>query len=654
MKNKNLEFNIQQNMKKEDLAQLDCDLLPYISSPADIRDFSVEKLNQLAAEIRFYMLDVVSKNGGHLAPNLGVVELTLALHSSFNTPDDKIIWDVGHQCYTHKIITGRRDEFTSLRSYGGLSGFPKRQESCYDCFDTGHSSTSISAALAFAKARDLSGEKHEVLAVIGDGALTGGLAYEGLNQAGAQKSKLIVVLNDNKMSINKNVGAMSNYLVRMRTNPRYTKTKRDLETFIRSIPYVGVHIAENLYRLKGSFKYLLVSGMLFEELGYFYLGPIDGHDIEALKRVFERAKNINQPTLIHVITQKGHGYAPAEKNPDKFHGVGPFDLETGLPLKNSGKHCYTNVFSDALIKLGEADPKILAITAAMADGTGVGNFAERFPVRAFDVGIAEQHAVTFAAGLAAEGFRPVVAIYSSFLQRAYDQILHDVCLQNLPVTFAIDRAGLVGKDGPTHHGVFDLSYLRTMPNMLLMAPKDENELQHMLATALAYNGPAALRYPKGNGQNVDLDEIMRPLPIGKGEVLRDGRDVCLFACGSMVYPAMEAADILKTQGVEAMVVNARFVVPLDKDLLLLAARKTGKILTIEENVENGGFGSACLETLSELGVDAQLEIAALPNSTIPHGDNAILLDKYGLCGEKLAQRVMNCWFKNSPLKISAH
>jgi len=650
----NKDFDFQQKIDKEKMTQFDYKLLSRVSSPADIRAFSVEKLNQLAADIRFYMLDVVSRNGGHLAPNLGVVELTLALHSTFNTPQDKIVWDVGHQCYTHKIITGRREEFSSLRCYGGMSGFPKRQESCYDCFDTGHSSTSISAALALAKARDLAEEKHEVLAVIGDGALTGGLAYEGLNQAGAQKSKLIVVLNDNRMSINKNVGAMANYLVRLRTDPRYTKTKRDLEKFLKNIPYVGDHIANNLYRLKGSFKYLLMSGMLFEELGYIYLGPIDGHDIEDLKRVLERAKNINQPTLIHVITQKGHGYAPAEKNPDKFHGVGPFDLETGLPLKNNGKHCYTNVFSNALIALGEANPKILAITAAMADGTGVGNFAARFPARAFDVGIAEQHAVTFAAGLAAKGFRPVVAIYSSFLQRAYDQILHDVCLQNLPVTFAIDRAGLVGKDGPTHHGIFDISYLRTMPNMMLMAPKDENELQRMLATALAYDGPAALRYPKGNGHEVELDERISPLPIGRGEVLREGKDVCLFACGSMVYPAMEAAKILNAQGVEAMVVNARFIVPLDKEILLLAARKTGKILTVEENVASGGFGSACLEALNELGIDAQVEIAALPNASVPHGDNATLLDKSGLNGEKLAQRVMSCWFKNSPLKISAH
>lgn len=650
----NKDFDLQEKNDQENQTQVDYKLLSRVSSPADIRGFSAEELNHLAEEIRSYMLDVVSRNGGHLAPNLGVVELTLALHSTFNTPQDKIVWDVGHQCYTHKIITGRRNEFTGLRCYGGISGFPKRQESCYDCFDTGHSSTSISAALALAKARDLAGEKHEVLAVIGDGALTGGLAYEGLNQAGAQKSKLIVILNDNRMSINKNVGAMSNYLVRMRTNPRYTKTKSDLEKFLRNIPYVGNHIANNLYRLKGSFKYLLMSGMLFEELGFIYLGPINGHDIEDLKRVLESAKNINQPTLIHVITQKGHGYAPAEKNPDKFHGVGPFDLETGLPLKNNGKHCYTNVFSNALINLGEIDPKIIAITAAMADGTGVGNFAARFPARAFDVGIAEQHAVTFAAGLAAKGFRPVVAIYSSFLQRAYDQILHDVCLQNLPVTFAIDRAGLVGKDGPTHHGIFDLSYLRTMPNMLLMAPKDENELQRMLATALACNGPAALRYPKGNGYGVKLDERISPLPIGRGEVLREGRDVCFFACGSMVYPAMEAAGILKTQGVEAMVVNARFIVPLDKELLLLAARKTGKILTVEENVVSGGFGSACLEALNELGIDAQVEIAALPNASIPHGDNAVLLDKLGLNGEKLAQRVMTCWFKNSPLKISAH
>lgn len=626
-------------------------ILPNIHQSEDIKTLSLEELNQLAAEIRRYMLDVVSQKGGHLAPNLGVVELTLALHLAFELPKDKIIWDVGHQCYTHKIITGRRDAFATLRCHGGLSGFPKSSESPADCFETGHSSTSVSAAVGFAKARDILGQDYHVAAVMGDGALTGGLAYEGLNNAGDLQCPLIVVLNDNEMSIANNVGAMSNYLMRMRTDPVYGKRKKELEALLKSIPKVGPQVAKGVDRLKDSLKYFLVEGMLFEELGFIYLGPINGHNIEEMKRAFERAKAMKAPVLVHVKTIKGKGYQPAEENPDLFHGIGPFDRETGRPLAQAGRPTYTQAFGETLCQLGAEDSRITAITAAMISGTGVGAFFEKFPQRSFDVGIAEAHALTFGAGLAAAGMRPIIALYSTFLQRAYDQLLHDICLPRLPVILAIDRAGLVGEDGPTHHGVFDLSYLRSLPNLTLMAPKDTQELRAMLLAASKYERPVALRYPRG------MDEALWPaqgeaaaedIPWGKGEILRTGADITILACGSMVAPAWEAAAILAEKGIQAAVVNIRFIQPLDEELILSLALKSKKVMTIEENIARGGFGSACLELLQNRGVETL--VCALPNHFIEQGDRSFLLDKYGLSGEKLAQRALATWF---PLKEEA-
>ncbi|MCL1872947.1 MAG: 1-deoxy-D-xylulose-5-phosphate synthase [Clostridiales bacterium] len=614
-------------------------LLPQINSPEDLRKLDLPQLKILAQEIRDYMLAVVSVNGGHLAPNLGVVELTLALHTVFDTPSDQLIWDVGHQCYAHKIITGRRDQFPTLRQAGGLAGFPKREESPYDAFDTGHSSTSLSLATAFAASRDLQGQKHHVVAVIGDGALTGGMAYEALNHLGDLQTGLTIVLNDNEMSIDQNVGAMSNYLVRMRTDPRYGKTKKDLEQLLRKIPRVGPQVAKTIDRFKDSLKHLLVPGMLFEEMGLVYLGPVDGHDIAALRRVLKRAKQMDKPVLVHVLTRKGQGYAPARENPDKFHGIGPFDLASGQVKENGSGLTYTQVFGETLAALAAADPKIISLTAAMSAGAGLDKFTNIYPERAFDVGIAEQHALTFAAGLAACGFRPVAAIYSSFLQRGYDQILHDICLPNLPVTLAIDRAGIVGEDGPTHQGIFDLSYLGNLPNLVLMAPKDEQELQQMLATALAYPGPAALRYPRDKGRGLSLLKDPQPLPVGRAEILREGKDLTIFALGSMVYPALEAAEILARQEIEATVLNARFVKPLDQKTLLQTVKTTGCLLTVEENVQSGGFGQACLTALQGK-VQARVEIAALANQFVPQGKRAELLEQAGLTGQKLAQRAL--------------
>lgn len=618
-------------------------LLPQINSPEDLRKLDLPQLKILAQEIRDYMLAVVSVNGGHLAPNLGVVELTLALHTVFDTPSDLLIWDVGHQCYAHKIVTGRRDQFPTLRQLGGLAGFPKREESLYDTFDTGHSSTSLSLATAFAASRDLKGQKHHVVAVIGDGALTGGMAYEALNHLGDLQTSLTIVLNDNEMSIEQNVGAMSNYLMRMRTDPRYGKTKKDLEQLLRKIPRVGPQVAKTIDRFKDSLKHLLVPGMLFEEMGLVYLGPVDGHDIAALRRVLKRAKQMDKPVLVHVLTRKGQGYAPARENPDKFHGIGPFDLTSGQTKDKSTDLTYTQVFGETLADLAALDPQIISLTAAMSIGTGLDKFTNLYPERAFDVGIAEQHALTFAAGMAAQGFHPVAAIYSSFLQRGYDQILHDICLPNLPVTLAIDRAGIVGEDGPTHQGIFDLSYLGNLPNLLLMAPKDEQELQLMLATALRYPGPAALRYPRDKGRGLPLLKALQPLPLGQAEILREGKDLTIFALGSMVYPALEAAEILARQGIEATVVNARFVKPLDEKTLLQTVESSCRLLTVEENVKSGGFGQACLTALQGK-VQAQVEIAALPNQFIPQGKRKELLEQAGLSGKKLAQRVMQVFY----------
>ncbi|TGE34242.1 1-deoxy-D-xylulose-5-phosphate synthase [Desulfosporosinus sp. Sb-LF] len=578
-------------------------LLEKIHEPKDLRSLDLPKLKILAQEIRQEMIDVVSKNGGHLAPNLGVVELTLALHRTFDSPQDKIIWDVGHQTYVHKLLTGRVESFNTIRQYHGLSGFPKRAESEHDCFETGHSSTSISAAVGFAKARDVLRESHHVVAVIGDGAMTGGMAFEALNHAGHTETNMIVVLNDNEMSISPNVGAMSSYLNRLRTDPLYDKRKEDIEDLLKRIPGIGSRVAKVVAKAKDSLKYLLVPGLIFEELGFTYLGPIDGHDQALMEQVLDQAKNKKGPVLVHVVTRKGKGYKPAEENPDIFHGVGPFDTETGKIIKKSAPPTYTAVFGETLCALAEENSKIVAITAAMPGGTGLNLFARQFPERFFDVGIAEQHAVTFAAGLAFGGLKPVIAIYSTFYQRAYDQVLHDVCLQNANVVIAIDRAGVVGDDGPTHHGVFDVSIFRIIPNLVFMAPKDENELRHMLYTALQYSGPVALRYPRSVGTGVKQDETLKEIPIGKAEVLRDGKDVTIIGVGPMANICLIAAQELRHLGVEAAVINLRYINPLDRELLLHYARLTKHFITVEDHVLQGGMGSAILELLDEEEVE---------------------------------------------------
>ena len=616
-------------------------LLNKIDSPKDIKNLNYDALKELAQEIRDYMIEVISKNGGHLAPNLGVVELTLALHKVFNCPKDKIIWDVGHQSYIHKIITGRREAFKTLRQYNGLSGFPKIQESEYDAFGTGHSSTSISAALGMAIARDLKGEDNEVIAVIGDGSMTGGMAYEALNNAGDLQKKLIIILNDNEMSIAKNVGAMSDYLYQLRTAKTYTRIKKDLEGWLKHKNY-GENIINIVRRVKGSVKYLLVPGSVFEHLGFKYYGPVDGHDLEHLVEVLEVAKATPGPVIIHIITKKGKGYEPAEKSPNKFHGTGPFDIATGKKITKPGAPVtYTEVFGKTLVDIAKDDKKIVAITAAMPDGTGLNYFADAYPDRFFDVGIAEQHAVTAAAGMAAAGLHPVVAVYSTFMQRAFDSVLHDICMQNLPVVLGLDRAGLVGDDGYTHHGVFDYSYLRLMPQMTIMAPKDENELRHMLATAVNFNGPIALRYPRGSGLGVEITEPLHTLPIGKAEEIKTGSDVCLWAVGSMVDEAVKAAEALAEQGISAGVVNMRFVKPLDTELLVKTALQCKNIVTLEEGTVEGGAGSAVLEELNDNGLVGKVKVLNLgiPDKYIPHGDKKLLLRDIGLDHDSIVKRI---------------
>jgi 1-deoxy-D-xylulose-5-phosphate synthase len=576
------------------------DILQSINSPEDLRQLSLADLEQLAANIREEIVETVSKTGGHLAPNLGVVELTLALHYVFNTPSDKLIWDVGHQVYTHKLVTGRKENFHTLRQYKGISGFPKRSESPYDAFDTGHSSTSISAGLGIAIAKHLKESKNRVIAVIGDGSMTGGMAFEALNQAGHLDKDLIVILNDNEMSISPNVGALSSFLSRKMTSKQVVKARAELKHLLKSLSNIGENILQVLKKSEESFKGFFTPGMLFEALKFEYVGPIPGHQVENLIETFKNVRDFSHgPVLIHVITKKGKGYQPAEENPGDYHGVGPFNLENGAPVPVAESPIsYTRCFGDTLVHLAEKEPKIVAITAAMPAGTGLMHFSRRFPNRFFDVGIAEQHAVTFAAGLATEGMLPVVAIYSTFLQRAVDQVIHDVCLQNLPVTFALDRGGVVGDDGPTHHGVFDLSFLRFIPNLVLMAPKDENELQHMLYTAIKHNGPAALRYPRGAGEGVELSDSLQEIPIGKGELLRAGKDILLLPIGNRVYPALEAAFGLEKVGIDAAVINPRFIKPLDNELIIEWAEKTGRVVTVEDNARMGGFGSAVMELLA--------------------------------------------------------
>ncbi|MBO5636977.1 MAG: 1-deoxy-D-xylulose-5-phosphate synthase [Acidaminococcaceae bacterium] len=622
-------------------------ILDRVNSPLDLKMLSLEEMNRLAAEIRQLMLDVVSKNGGHLAPNLGVVELTIALHRVFDSPRDKFVFDVGHQAYIHKIITGRKDRFPTLRQYKGLSGFPKRQESEHDVFGVGHSSTSISAADGIAAARDLLGDDYHVVAIIGDGAMTGGMSFEALNHVGDTKRRLIIILNDNEMSISKNVGAMSQYLYQLRTGETYNRLKHNLENWLSGLEH-GDDVLEAIDRVKTGVKYLVNPESMFEHLGIKYFGPVDGHNIEALIPMLTAAKKEDGPVLLHVITKKGKGYAPAEESPNKFHGTGPFDIATGKKITKPGAPpSYTDVFGKTLVELAEKDKRIVAITAAMPDGTGVTGFAQRFPERFFDVGIAEQHAVTFAAGLATQGIKAVAAIYSTFMQRAYDQVLHDVCMQKLPVKLCMDRAGLVGDDGYTHHGVFDYAYLLPMPHMVIMAPKDENELRHMLATAMEYDdGPISLRYPRGSGLGVDCSEALHTLPIGRAERIRTGTDVSLWAIGSMVSEAEKTAELLQEKGVSAGVVNMRFAKPLDTEMLFQDARDTHCIVTMEEGAVIGGVGEAVVQALNNHGLlDKTLVLNfGIPDEFISQGDRKLLLRDIGLTPELMADRILD-WMK---------
>ena len=615
-------------------------LLENINSPADLKKLKPEQLPALAKEVRQFLLETVSNTGGHLGSNLGTVELTIALHYCFDSPQDKIIWDVGHQAYTHKILTGRREQFHTQRQYQGISGFPKRSESEHDAFGVGHSSTSISAGLGMAAAADLAGKKNHAIAVIGDGSLTGGMAFEALNQAGHLKKNMIVILNDNDMSISKNVGAFSSFISRKLTGRYFRDLKKEIQELLINIPAIGTDILHFARRAENSLKGFLTPGSLFEALGFDYLGPLDGHDLLHLVEVFTNINELDGPLLVHVMTTKGKGYKPAEDTPQKYHGVGAFDIATGKGAPKATAKSYTDVFGETIVQLAEQDQKIVAITAAMPDGTGLNTFAERFPARFFDVGIAEQHAMTFAAGLAADGFRPVAAIYSTFVQRGYDQVFHDICLQHLPVTIAMDRAGLVGDDGPTHHGVFDLSYLRHLPGITLMAPKDENELRHMLKTAVYSGVPMALRYPRGAGYGVELDPELKTLEIGKGEQLAEGSDLCIIAIGSSVYPALQAAESLKQKGISAGVINARFVKPLDADLILSAARATGRIMTVEENALQGGFGSAVLELIHDNSLqDVKVKRIGIPARYIEQGSQAQLRKDLGIDAEGIAAAV---------------
>lgn len=617
-------------------------LIDSINSPADLKNMPVSDLPAVAEELRKLIIKTCSANGGHLAPSLGVVELTIALHRVFNSPSDKIIWDVGHQAYAHKIICGRRDSFRTLRLFNGISGFPKRCESEHDVWEVGHSSTSISGATGFAVARDLSGKGNKVVAVIGDGSMTGGIAYEALNHSGHLNRDMIVVLNDNEMSIAENVGALSCFLSRTSSSEFLQKIKREVQSFITSEKDgMGKDLIKLARKVESSFKGLFTPAMLFQAFGFDYIGPIDGHNLPLLMETMERVKKMDSAVLLHVLTTKGKGYRPAEQNPALFHGVGPFDIDTGKVLKGKGGAAsYTAIFGSTIARLADEDDRIVAITAAMPDGTGLSGFSAQHPERFFDVGIAEQHSVTFAAGLAAEGKRPVFAVYSSFLQRAYDQVMHDVSLQNLPVVFALDRAGVVGNDGPTHHGVFDISYLRHLPNMTIMAPRDENELQHMLKTAVSHEGPVVVRYPRGNGYGVPLDQELKSLPVGKAEILREGGDGALIALGTMVYPALEAARLLEEKGLSVTVVNARFVKPLDSDMIISLANRFGRIVTLEENVLQGGFGTALLELLEERGISGvPLLRLGYPDSYVVQGEQDQLRGMHGLDSKGISASV---------------
>ena len=605
-------------------------LLDGIQSPADLKKLSVRELNDLAIEVRARILETVSKTGGHLASNLGVVEITLALHHVFDTEKDKIIWDVGHQCYTHKLLTGRKDRFCTLRQCDGLLGFPCLAESPHDAFNTGHASTSLSAALGMAVAREKKKEKFNVIAVVGDGSLTGGMALEALNQIGHLREKLVIVLNFNEMSISPNVGAWSKYLSYLVSGQHYLRIKDQAKSLLKTIPKIGWPLIRAGRAMEEMIKKTIFPGLVFEELGIRYIGPVQGHSIGSLIEVFELARDYDGPILVHCVTQKGRGYAPAQTNPAKFHGAGPFDIATGESLDKDPRPTYSSVFGRTMIELAAADDSILSITAAMPEGTGLGAFAETYPDRFFDVGIAEQHAVTFAAGLAISGFKPMVAIYSTFLQRSYDQVYHDVCLQDLPIVFALDRAGLVPDDGPTHQGVNDIAYLRHMPNMIIMAPRDENEMRHMLYSAFRYKHPVAVRFPKAKGAGVPLDKEFQELPVGRAEVLKEGRDLFL-ALGSMVAPALEAAIRLEEEGISLAVVNARFAHPIDEALMLERARDGGTVLTVEEGIVSGGFGSAVRTLLDrEKRFDVRFKAMGLPVDIFPVGRSETIKSRYGL------------------------
>ena len=595
-------------------------LLDSVDSPQDLKNIPVEKLPELAKEIRDMLLDTISKTGGHLSSNLGVVELTLAMHYVFNSPIDKFVWDVGHQSYVHKLLTGRKSRFDTLRQYDGLCGFTKREESQHDHWNCGHGGTSISAALAFAKARDLKKEKNDVVAVIGDGSLTAGMAFEGLNHTGHIQSDMIVVLNDNEWSISANVGGMSAHLSKIMTGQVMLKIKQEIGQLLLAVPGIGKEISRYAHKIDEAIKGVFIPGRLFEDLGFRYVGPIDGHDVEALIDSFTTVKNLKGPTLMHVITRKGKGYEQAEEKADVWHGAKPFNVSTGEFHKKKANPAYTNIFANALIELAKEDEKVVGITAAMPDGTGISKFGKEFPERTFDVGMAEQHGVAFAGALAIEGFRPVAAIYSTFLQRAYDQVVHDICLMNLDVTFALDRAGIVGEDGATHQGLYDIAFLRTLPNMVVMAPKDENELRHMLKTAVCHKGPAALRYPRGSGLGVPLDEEMKELEIGKGEVIKDGSDIAILAYGHTVDGAMMVSNMFEKEGVSVAVINARFAKPVDKDLIVQYAKSTRCLITIEEHSLKGGFGSAVLEALQEEKVcSVPVKCIGLGDIVLEHG-----------------------------------
>jgi len=621
-------------------------LLDNINYPADLKQLAQSELPRVADEIRKEIVDVVSRNGGHLASSLGAVELAIAIHYVFDAPEDKIIWDVGHQAYAHKILTGRKEQFHTLRQHKGICGFTRMSESVYDAFSTGHSSTSISAGLGMACAKRLKNDKSNVVAVIGDGSMTAGVAYEGLNQAGDIHKNLIVILNDNDMSIAPNVGALSSFLSRTLSAKKLQELRKELGEFLKSLPKIGDDIYQFAKRSEESFKTFITPGVLFEAFNFEYFGPINGHRLDHLIDILNNIKHLDEPVLLHVTTIKGKGYPPAEKNPIYFHGIGCFEVESGNCISEENTiPTYTKVFGDSMVKLAEENHQIIAVTAAMPEGTGLAKFAEIYPDRFFDVGIAEQHGVIFAAGLAAEGLKPVIAIYSTFLQRAYDQVVHDVCIENLPVVFAIDRGGIVGEDGPTHHGAFDFSFLRSLPNMVIMAPKDENELCRMLKAAISHPGPISIRYPRGSATGVPIENETEPLTIGKAEILREGNDILILAIGSTVQEALVAHEKLFAQGISACIVNSRFVKPLDTDLIASLARKTPLIITIEEHARQGGFGSAVLECLADEELSGfKLVRLGLPDSFIEHGPQNILRSKYGINASaivKSAQKLLS-------------